>query len=541
MKPAAALLSCLLVGCAHSSLEKGAVVVQLPKGQADSAFVPRRYALVVGISRAEDERWTSLRYAGKDADDFAAALRDGTRGHFDGVSVLSAPAETTKAAVLEAVQKLAARASRPDDIAVVYLSAHGTLARDGRGELARYVVTSDADFSRPAQTALGIDELQQALSVVPSKRRLLVLATCHSGGGKSLLSEEVSRELASIKGPVRTLEGVSRASVVLSASDFGEPAREDESLENDIYTHFLVEALSGVGDRNGDGAVTATEAHDWARRKTWAFSKGRQRPSAELIEVGADPIILSGDVNRVGRPELYSYAQRLDGFALKVDGEERTELPGGAAVAPGRHVVELIKGPTVLVREEVAIEVGERVDVESLLERAEPNVSLAIVGGGFAFIDQKSRSEVLPGGPSVGATGRFERLGGSRFALEVDASGFSGSGSLDVGSGAVPVSWQSAQGGVSLGWAWRFGPISLFAGPRVAGLWVRRSFSLATFTGAQSAFTVMPGAWFGSALTLFRTWEFSLNVQPMLTLLTVDGTVRPMGFVSGFGAVGVRF
>lgn len=541
MKRAAVLSVGLLLGCAHSSLEKGAVVVQLPKGQADSAFVARRYALVVGISRAEDERWSSLRYAEKDAADLAAALRDGTRGHFDGVSVLSTPAETTKAAVLEAVAQLAAKASRPDDIAVVYLSAHGTLARDGRGELARYVVTSDADFSSPAQTALGIDELQAALAELPSKRRLLVLATCHSGGGKSLLSDEVSRELASIKGPMRTLEGVSRASVVLSASDFGEPAREDETLENDVYTHFLVEALSGVGDRNGDGAVTATEAHDWARRKTWVFSKGRQRPSAELLEVGADPIILSGDVNRVGRPELYSYAQRLDGFALKVDGEERTELPGGAAVAPGRHVVELVKGPDLFLRQEVAVEVGERVDVESLLENADPNVSVALLGGGFTFVDSQSRNEVLPGGPTVGASGRFERVGGSRFAVEIDASGFSGAGTLDVGSGPVPVSWQSAQGGVSLGWTWRFGPVSLFAGPRVAGLWVKRSFTLATFSGSQSAFSMMPGLWVGSALTLFRRWEFSLNVQPMLTLLTIDGTVRPMGFVSGFGAVGVRF
>lgn len=537
------LSACLALSCAHTSLEKGgAVVVALKKGQADSAFEARRFALVVGIPRAADDRWRELQFASKDVDDVARVLRDPLGGRYQNVTTLLTAEQTTKSALLEAVHALAGQATRPDDIVVLYVSAHGTLARDGRGELARYLVTSDADFTHPAQTALSISELQQAFSAVPSKRRVLVLATCHSGGGKSLLSDEVSRELASLKGPMRPLEEASRASMVLSASDFGEPAREDEGLQNDVYTHFLVEALSGLGDRNGDGAVTATEAHDWARRKTWAFSSGRQRPSAELIEVGADPIILSGSISREGKPELFSYAQRLDGFALKVDGEERTELPGGAAVAAGRHVVELTKGPDLLVRQEVSLEVGQRLDVQELVDRAEPNVAVSLLAGGFAFIDQKSRDEVLPGGANVGASVRFDRVFGSRFALELDGSGFGGASSLQLGgSASVPFTWVSGQGGVSLAWTWRWRALSFWAGPRVAGLWVQRSFSLAAYSGQQTAFSMMPGAWLGGAVTFGSRWEFSLNLQPMLTVLTVDGAMRPMGYVGGWAAAGYKF
>ncbi|MBL8933994.1 MAG: caspase family protein [Archangium sp.] len=534
---------CLALSCAHTSLEKGgAVVVSLKKGQADSAFEARRFALVVGISRAADERWRALQFASKDVEDVARVLRDPLGGRYQSVTTLLTEAQTTKAALLDAVHALAAQATRPDDIVVLYVSAHGTLARDGRGELSRYLVTSDADFTHPAQTALSIAELQQAFGTVPSKRRVLVLATCHSGGGKSLLTEDVSRELASLKGPVRPLEESSRAAMVLSASDFGEPAREDEGLQNDVYTHFLVEALSGLGDRNGDGAVTATEAHDWARRKTWAFSNGRQRPSAEIIEVGADPIILSGAISREGKPELFSYAQRLDGFALKVDGEERTELPGGAAVAAGRHVVELTKGPDLLVREEVALEVGQRLDVQELVDRAEPNVALSLLAGGFAFVDQKSRDEVMPGGANVGASLRFDRVFGSRFAVELDGSGFGGASALQLGGGApVPFTWVSGQGGLSLAWTWRWRALSFWAGPRVAGLWVQRSFSLPAYSGQQTAFSLMPGAWLGGAVTFGSRWEFSLNLQPMLTVLTVDGAMRPMGYVGGWAAAGYKF
>lgn len=537
------LIACLALSCAHASLDKGgAVAVHLPKGQADSAFEARRFALVVGIPRAADERWRALQFAEKDVADVARVLRDPVGGRYQSVTTLTTPEQTTKRALLEAVRTLGEKADRADDIVVLYISAHGTLARDGKGELSRYVVTSDADFGQPSQTALKLEALQQAFAAIPSKRRVLVLATCHSGGGKSLLSDEVQRELASLKGPLRPLEEASRAAMVLSASDFGEPAREDDALQNDVYTHFLVEALSGIGDRNGDGAVTATEAHDFARRKTWAFSQGRQRPSAELIEVGADPIVLSGQLSREGKPELFSYATRLDGFALKVDGEERTELPGGAAVSVGRHVVELTKGADLLMREEVSLEVGQRLDVQELVDRAEPNVAVSLLAGGFAFVDEKSRAEVLPGGANVGASVRIDTLGGSHFSLLLDASGFGGASALQLGGSApVPFTWTSVEGGVSVAYEWRSRAVSLFVGPRVAGLWVQRSFSLPAFTGTQAAFSLMPGVWLGGVLHLSQRWELSLNLQPMLTVLTVDGVMRPMGFVGGWGAVGYRF
>lgn len=51
----------------------------------------------------------------------------------------------------------------------------------------------------------------------------------------------------------------------------------------------------------------------------------------------------------------------------------------------------------------------------------------------------------------------------------------------------------------------------------------------------------MPGAWLGGAVTFGSRWEFSLNLQPMLTVLTVDGAMRPMGFVGGWAAAGYKF
>jgi Caspase domain len=537
----------LALGCAHPGAgEKGGLVtVKASSDEVRRAFSGRRFALLLGIpSSASDEHWQPLRFATKDVADLGAVLSDPLRGRFAKVLALTRPEDTTRKAISAALTRLAALATQPEDVVVVYVSAHGTLARDAKGELERYVVTSDADFHKVSQTALPIAQLTKTLDASASRRRVVVLATCHSGSGKSLLPDDVASELASLKGGgLRPLEEVSRASIVLAASDFLETAREDEGLQNDVYTHWLVEALSGGADRNGDGAVTATEAHDYARRRTYAFSQGRQRPSAELLEVGADPVVLAGEIRRSGNPELYSYVPRLDGFTLRIDGEDRLEMPGGAAVGVGTHRVELTKGDEVVFADDVVLESGQRIDLDGLSRAKEAKVSLAATAGVFGFLDAVSQQELLPMAPAVGVSVRFERVLFGRISLEVDLSGFGGQGGLNLApqSPQVPFGWSSFLGGVSLAYAWDWRWVSLFAGPRVAGLWVQRSFSLERYSATQSAFSLTPGVYVGGAVHLSPHWEVSLGVQVMLAVVSVDWVTKALGFTGGWAGVGYRF
>jgi hypothetical protein len=535
-----------LVACASpSAQEKGGLVpLRLDEAALSTAYAPRRIALLVGISEFKDPQWRDLRYSAKDATDLAAALKDPSRGHFDQVRMLTRPEQTTRAAILSALQELRQEATRPDDVVVVYFSAHGTLARDGQGELKRYLVTHDATYRSISQTALSMDALKAEFDKLPSRRRLLVLATCHSGSGKSLLPKELEKELAGIKAGfyARPLEDSSRASMVFAACDWGETAREDEGLRNDIYTHFLIEGLNGAADRNADGAVTATEAHDYARRRTFAFTQGRQRPSAEILEVGADPVVLSGSINRTGRPELFSYNPRLDGFTLKVDGEARTELPGGTAVVPGRRTVELTKGDSVLVRREIDMAAGERLPLEQLLAETFPRRSLSLVGGVFSFVDGKSRTELLPASPEVAMVLRLEDRPLQDFALLLDVGGSRGHHSLELAPGSeVPFGYTRLSLGVGMPYLWRWDRLSLYAGPRVAALYLRRSFHVEAFVGGQQYFTVSPGVVGGVVWRLGERLELTSQAQVMLTYVVVDGKGQAVGFTGGWAGVGYRF
>jgi len=530
----------LAAGCATPSLEKGGLVkLKLEQSSLDEAYRPRRFALLIGIERTADETFRPLRYSVKDASDLAAALKDPAVGRFDDVQVVTSAVATTRAGLLEAVAQLARKANRADDIVVVYVSAHGTLARDERGVLRRYLVTSDANVEKASQTALSMDQLEGGFKELASRRRLLVLATCHSGSGKSLLPREVEAELKTLKAGFYAppLEEASRASVVLSASDWGETAREDEQLENDIYTHFLIEGLAS-GDRNGDGAVTATEAHDWARRRTYAFTKGRQRPSAEILEVGADPIVLSGAVRRFGNPELFSYSQRLDGFTLTVDGETKTELPGGAAVAPGKRRVELTKGGAPLFDEQIVVGEGDRIELDALLRRTEPRRSVTLTGGAFGFADAASRAALLPAVATAGLAFRYERLFDAPLAVQLGLAGSFGSHTLIENA---PFRYQLITGSVGLDYLWQRGWVQVFAGPEVAALWLNRSFALESYVGAQNVVTVMPGLSMGLAFLFLEHFELSARARVMLGVMSVDGQSRALGFFSAFAGAGYRF
>ncbi|MFP2960161.1 caspase domain-containing protein [Myxococcus sp. 1LA] len=539
------LLACLAACATSSSGEKGGLVpLTLDEASLSTAYKPRRMALLVGISSFDDPRWQGLRYTGKDARDLGAALKDPARGHFDQVRVLTRREETTRAAILAALRQLQKEANRPDDVVIVYFSAHGTLARDAQGELRRYLVTRDASYRNIPQTALSMDALKAEFDGLASRRRMLVLATCHSGSGKSLLPKELKAELEGIKSGfyARPLEESSRASMVFAACDWGETAREDEGLRNDIYTHFLIDGLSGAADRNGDGAVTATEAHDHARRRTFAFTEGRQRPSAEILEVGADPVVLSGSITRTGRPELFSYNPRLDGFTLKVDGEARTDLPGGAAVTPGKRTVELTKGDSVLMRRDVEVGQGDRLPLERLLAEAFPRRSLSLLGGMFSFADARSRTELLPVSPEVALSLRLEDKPLQDFGLLFDVAFSTGQRHLRLTPGSeVPFRYTTVSAGAALPYLWRWERLTLFAGPRVAGLYLRRSFDVEAAAAGQRFFTVSPGVVGGIVWRVGERLELMSQAQLMLTYVVVDGQGQAVGFTGGWAGAGYRF
>lgn len=489
----------LFAGCATSEREKGTAWVRV---SAPVKAEPRRFALVIGVNGFEDPRWTTLRFAERDAEGFAAGLEG-----FSRVTVLTGE-QTRRPVILEALAALIREASNPLDTIVVYVSSHGSLAQRPGAGLERVVVSRDARMDVVLQTGLPVDELRALLDRAPAQRRLLVLALCHSGKGKSQLPDSLAAALAGQKA-APTLEQVSTATIVLTACSFGETARESDELSHDVYTHFLLEGMK-LGDADGDGAITATEAHDYARTRTYAFTHGQQRPTSESEVLGVDPIVLFGARTRPAAPVVFSYSRSSEGLRVLIDGREKGTLPGSVPVDEGSHELRLVDTTSgkELTAQTMSFARGQRLNLTALLPRA-PTVEIGVAGR-FETPLQVVDSE-LPqlGGLSVRMMVR--RLGWQALGLELLAGWTSGSGRAPAIERFLPTRVQalSVSGAAlaSVPWgAWR-----LDAGPTAGVSWFLREVTAPGFSANDASVGPALGArarlswsvgWFGVGLTV---------------------------------------
>src|SRR5205823_3555630 len=158
---------------------------------------------------------------------------------------------------------------------------------------------------------------------------------------------------------------------------------------------FLLRSFE-EGDRDGDGAVTASEAHDYAREKTYQYTRGQQRPTSESSVLGKDPIVLAGRPVRVGTPVLYSYAPSAEGVAVVVNGVQKGTLPGGIALSPGTYRLRLANAQDgrVLYDGDIDISQGEYRELSSLVPQ--PLQAAAEIGFGAMFPVNPKARQVLP-------------------------------------------------------------------------------------------------------------------------------------------------
>ncbi|MBW1807675.1 MAG: caspase family protein [Deltaproteobacteria bacterium] len=534
-----------LAACVSDSRPKGGLepVHGLLPDAVDQALRPKRLALLVGIGEFEDERWPSLNHARNDAEKLGELLSDPVLGYFDKVEVLAEEGGTSLAQVNSALDRIADLTTNRRDTLVIYFSTHGTLARDPTGKLARYLVTSDTKQKRIRETALPVSDLIARFERMPSSRKLLILASCHSGSGKSALPEKLTEELKGIKGAffVRPLSEISQASMVLAACAWGETAREDDKLEHDIYTNFLLDALDGQ-DQDGDGAVTATEAHAYAMARTYYYSKGKQRPQVESTVLGADPIVLSGRRIKAADPVLYSFLPQFEGLRVMVDGRDKGELPARIVLEPGRHkiVVSDVKASQPFLDEVVEVQPGDRIAIEDLFESKLAHWHLSARAGYQWFLDAHTRKNLVAPTPVCSLS--MVRLDFPLIDFEtgIDVSLGGGSQSLEIGGLSVSQDLLEIAYGLKMLYRFNLEPVYFLIGPRLAVVHLLRWLKT-PFDKSQNYFNFSPGL---IVQLRWKIWaELTLDIEARIHFFSVhtDDESLDLGYLDVFGGLGWGF
>jgi uncharacterized caspase-like protein len=176
-----------------------------------------------------------------------------------------------------------------DDLVFIYYAGHG--APDPARPDNLYLLPHDADVNALAATAFPMWDVKTALRRQIAAERVIVIAdACHSAGtadGGAAGGDEnaIAGSFAELFTPSRRL--------MMTAADTNEFSLEDARWGgHGVFTHFLLEALQGKGDANGDGIITFTETFDHVSRSVVGATQGRQNP--QRAGLGDVPLAVVG-------------------------------------------------------------------------------------------------------------------------------------------------------------------------------------------------------------------------------------------------------
>jgi len=252
-------------------------------GRGPSTTVGDGWGLFIGVDDYDETRYTGddgkkyyfpkLRYCVRGAQEIAEALQP----MFPHQQLLM-DREVTHDSVQQAITGWLSQAPAGATV-MIYFSGHGSRTPDeNNDEIDDYDETIVPWNYGTKKEFIVDDELRRWLSLLNSDRVLLIFDSCHSGTMERsvytsrLVTTGTTREvepqlvdgmaddLASTKGS----RGTWWKQLVITACRPNESAYESSALENGALTYYLLKAMEGKGDINGDGWVTAQEAYKYA-------------------------------------------------------------------------------------------------------------------------------------------------------------------------------------------------------------------------------------------------------------------------------------
>lgn len=497
--------------------------------QEASATDVRRFALLVA-NHDGGEGTEELRFARDDALKLGAVLQElGGYQERDLRYVLDQDVAAAREALAAIEAKVAhARSSGAQTSLLVYYSGH---ARDGALRL--------------GNTRWPMAELKAALTRSTADVRLGIIDACQSGA--------ITRVKGGRPGPSFIYDAGDRPGarglVLITSSSDDENSQESDELGGSYFTHYLSSGLRGDADDSGDRRVTLGEVYLYAYHKTVeqtvATRSGVQHPTYSYDLQGSGNLVLT-DLS-MGRASV-RFAEALEGDYIIFDrGREQVaaevkKTSGKArriALPPGEYVIKKRLNDHLRMQRFELDDASDFVVEERHMERVAfeddyaKGVSLAdarTLRPGFglrfgyqSFLSSEARRELFPPVLLLGARVSLDQVLGAELSLDV-AAGSRGSQPLDLQALSVSYDFFQAQAGVEL--TWRIGGDAWAAllGPRIAGLYVRRSFpddpQLTAFT--QDHFGVSPALVTGLEYVLDRRWTIAARGVLGLFFFGVD-------------------
>lgn len=257
----------------------------------------RRWAVIIGVSKYQDSRIPSLRYASADANSFYDWIISPEGGKYSPSNVTLL---TDKDATFDNIRSsLFSWLKQPiaEDIVTIYFAGHGSPSSPDDPENL-FFLPYDTKYDDIETTGFPMWDIEIALKKFIKSERVVVIAdACHSGGvGNSFdIARRSNRmiKVIPINSGVQDLSNVSDGICVISAADNDQFSQESQKWGggHGVFTHFLIEGLKGEADYNKDSSVTLGEITSFLSENVRRATNSAQSP---MVSGKYDPALSIG-------------------------------------------------------------------------------------------------------------------------------------------------------------------------------------------------------------------------------------------------------
>lgn len=243
---------------------------------------PRLHLLAVGVSGYPPEP-LRLQFAHQDARDFSEVMKRQQGKLFEKVDCrLLTDAQATRRNILSGL-KWIQEAAQQGDVAMLFLSGHGTVNRQGR----YFFYPVDVEMGDILFSGLPMSELEFVLSRLRGNRvpTLVFFDTCCAG--------QAGQDLSGRKGPeelIRELAAAGGSTAIFSATTNTASAKEGPDWGHGAFTKALVEGLDSKADASGDGAVSISELQAYVSSRVRELTGNNQTPVFDLQNIPDIPL-----------------------------------------------------------------------------------------------------------------------------------------------------------------------------------------------------------------------------------------------------------
>ena len=266
------------------------------------------YLVCIGVSEYKEEKY-NLNYAAKDATDIRDALTKNNM-NYTSVQSLLLTNKNVSFASLDSIQSFIA-SSNEDDAVIIFAAGHGVLDEHYDYYFGSYAI----DFSQPVNGGIPYEAFTKILSQSKSRKKLLIMDTCHSGeldkdeikSAKENVIEIEDIEFRNVGNSIATENAFGfgnsvelmqnlftditseTGATILSSSGGAEFAMEGEQWKNGLFTYVLLDGiLNNKADTDWNREIQLSELRKYVYKKVVEISKGQQRPGAREENIIVD-------------------------------------------------------------------------------------------------------------------------------------------------------------------------------------------------------------------------------------------------------------